>query len=129
MIPYEKEVFDFTKPLPFDSVTSFKEKYDLVIYLGNIENASNKTTNRISWYTLFGLGNNIPWFVREVPTMFISLQNPYHLLDVPMIRTYINCYSNHDEMIRTVVAKINGKSEFKGKSPIDPFCGKEHLKF
>ena len=129
MIPYEKEVFDFTKPLPFDSVTSFKEKYDLVIYLGNIENASNKTTNRINWYTLFGLGNNIPWFVREVPTMFISLQNPYHLLDVPMIRTYINCYSNHDEMIRTVVAKINGKSKFKGKNPIDPFCGKEHLKF
>ena len=128
MIPYEKEVFDFTKPLPFDSVTSFREKYDLVIYLGNIENASNKTTNRINWYTLFGLGNNIPWFVEEVPTMFISLQNPYHLLDVPMIHTYINCYSNYDEMIRTVVRKINGEGEFTGKSPVDPFCGKEYLK-
>ena len=128
MIPYEREVFDFAKPLPFDSVTQFKSKYDLVIYIGNIENASNKTTNRINWYALFGLGNNIPWFVEEVPTMFISLQNPYHLLDVPMIRTYINCYSNHDEMIRQAVMKINGESVFKGVNPVDPFCGKEQLK-
>ena len=128
MIPYEREVFDFNKPLPFDSVTQFKEKYDLVIYLGNIENASNRTTNRINWYALFGLGNNIPWFVKEVPTMFISLQNPYHLLDVPMVQTYINCYSNHDVMIETVVRKINGESKFTGINPVDPFCGKEQLK-
>ena len=125
---YEKEVFDFTKPLPFDSASSFRSKYDLVIYLGNVENASNKTTNRISWYTLFGLGNNMPWFVREVPTMFISFQNPYHLVDVPMIETYINCYSNHDAMIRAAVSKICGESPFTGVSPVDPFCGKEYLK-
>lgn len=128
MIPYEKEEFDFSKPLPFDSVKTFKEKYDLVIYIGNIENASNKTTNRINWYTLFGLGNNMPWFVNEVPTLFISLQNPYHLLDVPMIKTYINCYSNHNDIIDAVIEKINGRSAFKGISPIDPFCTKEYLK-
>lgn len=128
MIPYEREVFDFNKPLPFDSVTQFREKYDLVVYIGNIENASNRTTNRINWYALFGLGNNIPWFVKEVPTMFISLQNPYHLLDVPMVSTYVNCYSNHDAMIRTVVRKINGNGVFAGKNPVDPFCGREELK-
>ncbi|MBQ1505851.1 MAG: glycoside hydrolase family 3 protein [Erysipelotrichales bacterium] len=128
MIPYEREVFDFAKPLPFDSVTEFKNKYDLVVYIGNIENASNKTTNRINWYALFGLGNNIPWFVKEVPTVFISLQNPYHLFDVPMVKTYINCYSNHDEMIRAAVGKINGESEFKGVNPVDPFCGREELR-
>lgn len=128
MIPYVKETFDFTKASPFDTVNQFKEKYDLVIYIGNIENASNKTVNRINWYTLFGLGNNLPWFVKEIPTMFISLQNPYHLLDVPMIETYINAYSNHDVMIEKVVEKINGESEFKGHSPIDPFMGKEYLK-
>ena len=128
VIPYEKEVFDFTKPLPFDSAASFRDKYDLVIYVGNVENASNKTTNRINWYTLFGLGNNMPWFVKEVPTLFISLQNPYHLIDVPMIGTYINCYSNHDSVIDYAVQKIAGRSEFLGISPIDPFCGKEYLK-
>ncbi len=128
VIPYEKEVFDFTRPLPFDSAGSFRGKYDLVLYIGNVENASNKTTNRINWYTLFGLGNNMPWFVREVPTVFVSLQNPYHLVDVPMIGTYINCYSNHDAMIRAAIAKMCGESSFTGISPVDPFCGKDYLR-
>ena len=129
MIPYVKEEFDFNKPIKFESVTEFRNKYDLVIYLGNVENASNKTTARLNWHTIFGAGNNIPWFVEVVPTMFISLQIPYHLLDVPMIKTYINAYSNHDYVIESVVEKILGKSEFKGVSPVDPFCGKEYLSY
>lgn len=128
MIPYQREVFDFTKPLPFDTVEQFKQKYDLVLYVGNIENASNKTTNRINWYTLFGLGNNMPWFVKEVPTLFLSLQNPYHLLDVPMIKTYINAYSNHNAVIDAAVEKMTGQEAFTGVSPVDPFCGKEYLR-
>ena len=129
MIPYEKEVFDFTKPMVAETVEQFRSQYDLVIYLGNVENASNKTTARLNWHTFFGAGNNIPWFVEVVPTMFVSLQIPYHLLDVPMIKTYINAYSNHDAVIEAVVDKIIGKSDFKGVSPVDPFCGKEYLKY
>ena len=129
MIPYVKEEFDFNKPIKFETVTEFRNKYDLVIYLGNVENASNKTTARLNWHTIFGAGNNIPWFVEVVPTMFVSLQIPYHLLDVPMIKTYINAYSNHDYVIESVVEKILGKSEFKGVSPVDPFCGKEYLAY
>lgn len=121
---YEKE--DFNKGV--DNVETFREKYDLVIYIGNVENASNQTTNRLNWYTFWGQGNNVPWFVEEVPTMFISVANPYHLLDVPMIKTYINCYSNNDVVLRTVVEKITGESEFKGMNPIDPFCGRTDLK-
>lgn len=129
MIRYEEEVFDFSKPMSFETVTEFRSKYDLVIYVGNVENASNKTTNRLNWHAPYGAGNNIPWFVEIVPTLFISLQNPYHLLDVPMVKTYINAYSNHDLMIDTVVEKIIGKSPFTGKSPVDPFCGKEYLAY
>ncbi|MBR1742418.1 MAG: glycoside hydrolase family 3 protein, partial [Lachnospiraceae bacterium] len=129
MIRYEEEVFDFSKPMRFETVEEFRSKYDLVIYIGNVENASNKTTNRLNWHAPYGAGNNIPWFVEVVPALFISLQNPYHLLDVPMVKTYINAYSNHNEMIDTVVEKILGKSEFAGKSPVDPFCGKEYLAY
>jgi len=64
-----------------------------------------------------------------VPTLFVSLQNPYHLLDVPMVKTYVNAYSNHDLMIDTVVEKLVGKGEFKGVSPVDPFCGKDYLRY
>ncbi|MBQ3355648.1 MAG: glycoside hydrolase family 3 protein [Oscillospiraceae bacterium] len=108
-------------------VERFKEQYDLVIYLGNVENASNKVTNRLNWFTFWGNGNNVPWFVEERPVLFISLANPYHLVDVPMIKTYINAYSNHNTVLRVVVEKLMGRSPFLGQSPVDPFCGKEYL--
>lgn len=114
---------------PLDNISDIKSKYDLVLYIGNIENASNKTVSRINWHTFFGQGNNLPWFVEEIPTMFISVGNPYHLLDVPMVKTYINCYSNNDFVLEKVVEKILGKSKFKGISPIDPFCGREDTKY
>ncbi|MCM1086958.1 MAG: hypothetical protein NC419_02300 [Muribaculaceae bacterium] len=122
---YEKENFE----VGVDNVKSFKEKYDMVIYIGNVENASNKTTNRLNWYTFWGQGNNVPWFVHEVPVLFISVANPYHLLDVPMIQTYINCYSNNEYVLEAVVGKITGNSEFKGKSPVDVFCGRDELQY
>lgn len=108
-------------------VARFQEQYDLVIYLGNVENASNRVTNRLSWYTFWGNGNNVPWFVEERPTLFISLANPYHLVDVPMIKTYLNAYSNSDTVLRAVLEKLMGRSPFLGKSPVDPFCGKNYL--
>lgn len=125
VIEYQPENFE----LGVDNVKSFKSKYDLVIYIGNVENASNKTTNRINWYTFFGQGNNVPWFANEIPVIFISLANPYHLLDVPMIKTYINGYSNNIHVIEAVVSKLTGESEFKGKNPVDPFCGREELTY
>ena len=130
----EKEGFAVTLYEPEDfthlefKVESFHEKYDAVLYLGNVENASNKTTNRINWYTMWGAGNNVPWFVHEVPVVFASLANPYHLVDVPMMKTYINCYSNNNETLEALVEKLMGRDSFRGISPTDPFCGKEHLK-
>lgn len=122
---YEKENFE----VGVDNVKTFKEKYDLVIYIGNVENASNQTTSRLNWYTFWGQGNNVPWFANEIPVLFISVANPYHLLDVPMIKTYINCYSNNEYVIKAVIEKITGNSEFQGKSPIDPFCGRKELAY
>lgn len=110
-------------------VKPFTDAYDAVLYLGNIENASNKTTNRINWFTFWGHGNNVPWFVHEAPTVFASLANPYHLVDVPMIKTYINCYSNNQETLDALVEKLMGRDTFRGMSPTDPFCGKEWLKY
>ena len=131
----EKEGFEVTVWQPEDfgtyqfGVKPFTERFDAVLYLGNIENSSNKTTNRINWSTFWGHGNNVPWFVHEVPTIFASLANPYHLVDVPMIKTYINCYSNNDETLDALADKLTGRDSFRGISPIDPFCGKAHLRY
>lgn len=121
---YEPEGFEVME----DSVESFKSRYDLILYVGNIETASNKTVSRLNWHTMFGLGNNMPWMVHEMPALFVSVGNPYHLLDAPMIKTFVNGYCNSEYVIHAVVEKLCGDSEFKGKSPIDPFCGKPDLK-
>ena len=128
----EKEGFEVTEYVPetmetiFNDadVEGFREKYDLVFYVGNIENASNKTVARINWHTLFGAGNNLPWFAKEVPCIFVSVGNPYHLLDVPMIHTYINGYCHSSYVIDAIMKKVMGRSEFRGISPVDPFCGR-----
>lgn len=123
---YQKEDFSMT---PDFSVRAFLNQYDMVLYIGNMENASNQVTNRYQWYTFWGNGNNCPWFTAEVPVIYVSMANPYSLVDVPQIQTYINCYSNNDYVIDACVEKLLGRSAFKGKSPIDPFCGKEYLKY
>lgn len=131
----EKEGFEVTVYVPegfevmADSVESFKSRYDLVMYVGNIETASNKTVARLNWHTMFGLGNNMPWMVYEVPTLFVSVGNPYHLLDAPMVKTFVNGYCNSEFVISAIVEKLLGKSEFKGTSPVDAFCGRMDLKF
>ncbi len=108
--------------LDVDSVKSFKSKYDLVIYVANIQNESNRTTARINWKTLYGAGNNIPWFVKEIPTLLISFGNPYHLFDVPMVETFINAYCDYDHFIDAGIDKMVGIGKFLGKSPTNPYC-------
>lgn len=126
---FEAEVYQKEENFyELEDISTFKAKYDLVIYVANIENASNQTTARINWHTLFGLGNNLPWFVKEVPTMLISFGNPYHYFDTPMIPTIVNAYCNYEHFIQAAVAKITGKSSFKGISPIDPLCSNQELK-
>jgi beta-N-acetylhexosaminidase len=97
------------------------EKYDLIIYLANLKTKSNQTVVRIEWAQPMGV--NVPIFMTSVPTVFISVENPYHLLDVPRVRTYINTYYSNDEAMDSLVEKLTGKSAFAGKSPVDPFCG------
>ncbi|MEG0878926.1 MAG: hypothetical protein RSF00_09675, partial [Oscillospiraceae bacterium] len=88
----------------------------------NMATKSNQTAVRIEWQQ--PMGANCPHFLQEIPTIFISVENPYHLLDVPRIKTFINAYSSTDETLNAIIEKLTGKSEFKGKSPHDAFCGK-----
>lgn len=111
------------------SVEAFKEAHDLVIYVANFETASNTTVIRVNWKAIGGMGNDTPWFVAEVPTVFISLANPYHLLDVPMVHSYINAYTNNEFVLEKLMDKVMGRSEFKGKNPVDPFCGREDTRY
>lgn len=123
-----KEGFDIDvfKPNPsFEGLATrygeIVEKYDLIIYLANMATKSNQTTVRIEWAQ--PMGANVPVYMNVVPTLFISVENPYHLLDVPRVKTYINTYSSNDNVLEALVDKLMGRSQFKGNSPVDAFCG------
>ena len=121
---FEIEVFNANKGME-GMMTPSKDvlgKYDLIIYVANIITKSNQTTVRIEWAMPMGI--NIPIYLTSIPTIFVSVENPYHLLDVPMIKTYINGYSHNDVVIQSLVNKLVGKEKFVGVSPVDAFCGK-----
>jgi beta-N-acetylhexosaminidase len=67
-------------------------------------------------------------FWHYVPTIFISFGSPYHLYEVPEVKTYINCYTPIDMTKQTVVKMLVGKKSFKGINPVDPFCGLEEAR-
>lgn len=125
----EKEGFTVTRfvPAPGNEGKTVRYgemtgSYDLIIYVCNLATKSNQTTVRIEW--LNPMGVNVPRYVKGIPTIFISTENPYHLLDVPMVKTYINTYGINDSTMTLLVEKLMGRSDFKGISPVDPFCGK-----
>ena len=125
----EKEGFEVTTFVPapmFEGKTPRQDEvtkgYDYIIYLANMSTKSNQTTVRIEWQQ--PMGANCPHYVNSVPTIFISVENPYHLLDVPRIKTFINTYNSNDDVLEALMDKLMGRSEFKGKNPVDPFCGK-----
>jgi len=125
----EKEGFiidDFV-PQPYGEgfTTRYEDvvrNYDLIVYVANLTTKSNQTVVRIEWKQ--PMGADCGHYINDVPTVFISLENPYHLLDFPRVRTYINCYSGNDHVLRQLVEKLMGRSAFRGKNPVDPFCGK-----
>ncbi|WP_372630644.1 glycoside hydrolase family 3 protein [Cohnella sp.] len=96
-------------------------KYDLIVYLANMTTKSNQTVVRIEWKQ--PMGANVPVYMSSVPTLFMSVENPYHLLDVPRVKTYINAYNSNDNVLNALIDKLMGRSEFKGSSPVDAFCG------
>lgn len=107
------------------SIEEFRKKYDLFIYFINKPTKSNQTNLRVE-YKSFG-GFDSPWFVKEVPTMMISVANPYHQYDLENVETVVNTYASTEEVLDLLVDKLIGKSQFKGKSPVklefEPFVG------
>ena len=100
-----------------NAIEEFKAGQDLVISLSNI------MTGRPSFGISKG-GGEIPWYVFELPVIGISVNLPTMLADMPMLRTYINAYDSESSTMEKLVDKLMaGPDAFKGKDPIDSFCG------
>ena len=104
------------------STKEFAAMYDAAIVLCNVSSFS--TTNERSLHWKVPMGPEIPWYATEIPTVAISVAHPFHLIDLAIVPTYINTYNAGSEAIKQTVAKLTGKSAFKGVSPVDAFCGR-----
>lgn len=109
-----------------NSVRNWQRKYDLFLYISHQESArKDKLSLRINWHQ----AGNLPRFSADIPTVHISFGNPFELYDLPNIKTYINAYCLTDIVVEETLKKVLGQSDFKGISPVDPFCGKDYLRY
>lgn len=117
---FDQQQLDFHEVFE-EGVQNLKDKFDLALYVANIETASNQTTTRLNWVHL--MAADAPWFLQSIPTIFVSMANPYHLYDLPRVSTFINAYTGNQANIDAVLRKLSGQEAFTGINPIDPFCG------
>ncbi|MBQ9783508.1 MAG: glycoside hydrolase family 3 protein [Clostridia bacterium] len=110
------------------SVDEMVSRYDLILYSASVK-GNYQPNIRITWSKPQGC--NVPSLCHTIPTVFVSFANPYHLIDVPHVRTFINCYAGTKPVLDALMEKLSGKDTFTGVSPSDPFCGKwdAHVSF
>lgn len=90
----------------------YRENVDLALEVADVIGYGAQNNYRIQWST--AMSNEVPWFVHEVPTVFVSLNFTTHLHDATMVKTFVNAYHDNEETIKQVIDKLEGKSEFKG---------------
>jgi len=120
---FEVQVFEHANPenQVTKPASAFLEKHDLILYFISLKTASNQTVVRINWGIPFGF--DAPRYISEIPTIAVSIDNPYHLQDIPRVKTFINGYTGSESVVAAVVDKLLGRSPFTGINPVDPFCG------
>ncbi len=100
----------------------YREEVDAALVFAAVIGYGAENNYRIRWKT--AMSNEVPWYVHEVPTVFVSLNYTTHLTDVPMVKAYINAYHDNEENISQVIDKIMGESEFKGTPNENVWCKK-----
>ena len=105
-------------------VREFKKRFDAIIYFMNVATSGSDSAVRISWP---GTRVTITMMLHDVPTMMVSIDNPYHLMDAPRIPTYVNAYNSSDLVVDMLVKKLVGESPFRGVSPVDAFVKKHFI--
>ena len=100
-----------------NAIADFVAGQDLIITVCDVANGR----------PAFGMskgGGEIPWYVFELPVVVVGVGAPTMLADMPQARTYINAYDAMDSTLDALVDQLmTGPDAFKGKDPIDSFCG------
>jgi beta-N-acetylhexosaminidase len=102
----------FNSVIVEEASADYAERFDAAILVANLSGFATDPVLRISWSS--PMAPEIPWYATEVPTVFVSLNLPNHLPDVPMVRTVVHAHNDSREAIHAAVQKIAGLSEFHG---------------
>ena len=97
------------------------EQFDVCIYFANVRFVGNANILRIAWSPWQGF--DAPRHVASLPTALVSIADPYHLQDMPMVRTSINGYTPTPSVVQATLEVLFGERDPLGSSPIDPFVG------
>lgn len=92
----------------------YREQVDLALVVANVIGYGAQNNYRIQWKT--AMSNEVPWYVHEAPTVFVSTNFTTHLHDATMVKTFINAYHGNENSVKAVIDKLEGKSEFKGRA-------------
>ncbi|WP_051389187.1 gluconokinase, GntK/IdnK-type [Arthrobacter sp. 35W] len=115
-----EEGVNFMSVISEEATGDYADKYDAAFVFANVKGFAQEAAIRIKWST--PMGAEIPWYATEVPTVFVSLNQPNHLIDVPMVKTAIHAHAGTVEAIRATIEKIQGQSEFQGTFNENVFC-------
>ena len=110
------------KSVCIQSTEQFKSKYDVVFTFINISGYAQKNSVRLEWSVKHS--TEIPWYVHELPSIFVSLNYTNHLIDIPMAKTFINAYAPTEPVIEHLLRKIAGEEQFEGHYEDQVFCGR-----
>ncbi len=103
-------------------ISDLVQAYDLVVNVAKVVGGM-QPVERVSWPASKGTPD-LPWYVHELPTIFVSVAAPFHLADAPAVKCFVNAYDSQDATLDAVVAKLaSGADAFAGVSPVDAFCG------
>ena len=108
------------------STLEYRKNVDAALIVADVVGYGAQNNYRIQWKT--AMSNECPWYVWEAPTVMVSLNFTTHLHDATMVKCYINAYHSKPEIIKQVVDKIMGESEFKGKPNDLVWAGKWQAK-
>ena len=98
----------------------YADRYDAALILANVSDFAQQGALRIKWS--MPMGPEMPWYAAEVPTVFVSLNMPNHLIDVPMVKTAINAHNPTPEVVRSLIDKLLGRSPFLGTHNDNVWC-------
>lgn len=103
---------------------------DLILYLVGQEATPSLGEIHLDFAKLHGGPRRaMAHFNKEVPTLLVSFGQPYFLYDAPNYSTYINAYCPLPAQQLALLDRLLGREPFTGRSPVDPFCGMEQLKW